>query len=69
MARAVYPPMRVLCLADQKTPAMDKLQYFKRQSDRIMPRLLTQAETITENLLTDTMQEVMEAPAEPASTA
>ena len=59
MVHAVYPPMCVLRLADQKTPVMDKLQYFKRQSDRIMPRLLTQAETITEDLLTDTMQEVM----------
>ena len=27
MCRALYAPMRVLCLADQKTPAMDKLYY------------------------------------------
>ena len=28
MCRALYAPMRVLCLVDQKTPTMDKLYYY-----------------------------------------
>ncbi len=33
MCRALYAPMRVLCLADQKKPAMDKLYYYVLQTD------------------------------------
>jgi hypothetical protein len=33
MCRALYTPMRVLRLADQKTPVMDKLYYYVLQTD------------------------------------
>jgi hypothetical protein len=33
MCRALYASMRVLRLADQKTPAMDKLYYYVLQTD------------------------------------
>jgi hypothetical protein len=33
MCRALYAPMQVLCLADQKMPAMDKLNYYVLQTD------------------------------------
>ena len=33
MCRALYAPMRVLRLADQKKPAMDKLFYYVSQTD------------------------------------
>ncbi len=33
MCRALYAPMQVLCLADQKSPAMDKLNYYVLQTD------------------------------------
>ncbi len=36
MGRALYTPMRLLCLADQKTPAMDKLYYYVLQTDQII---------------------------------
>ena len=36
MCRALYAPMRVLRLADQKLPAMDKLYYYVLQTDRML---------------------------------
>jgi hypothetical protein len=36
MCHALYAPMRVLRLADQKTPAMDKLYYYVLQADRML---------------------------------
>ena len=36
MCHALYAPMRVLCLADQKLPAMDKLYYYVLQTDRML---------------------------------
>jgi hypothetical protein len=36
MSHALYAPMRVLCLADQKSPAMDKLYYYVLQTDRML---------------------------------
>ena len=44
MCRALYAPMRVLRLADQKSPAMDKLYYFVLQTDRMLPLWLDDAE-------------------------
>ena len=44
MCRALYAPMRLLRLADQKVPAMDKLHYFVMQANRIMPKYLFEAE-------------------------
>ena len=36
MCRALYAPMQVLRLADQKSPAMDKLYYNVLQTDRML---------------------------------
>ncbi len=36
MCRALYAPMPVLRLADQKSPAMDKLYYYVLQTDRML---------------------------------
>ena len=36
MCRALYAPMRVLRLADQKSPAMDKLYYYGLQTDLML---------------------------------
>jgi hypothetical protein len=44
MCRVLYAPMLVLCLADQKTPAMDKLYYYVLQTDRMLPKYLQDAE-------------------------
>jgi hypothetical protein len=36
MCRALYAPMQVLCLADQKSAAMDKLNYYVLQTDQML---------------------------------
>jgi len=37
LCHALNAPMRVLCLADQKTPAMDKLYFYTLQTDIMFP--------------------------------
>ena len=44
MCHALYAPMRVLRLGDQKVPAMDKLYYFVHQTDATLPKYLNIAE-------------------------
>ena len=44
LCRAVYPQLRILRLADQKVPAMDKLGYFIAQSNQLTPQFLQKAE-------------------------
>ena len=44
--------MQVLCLADLKTPAMDKLYYYVLQTDRMRPKYLQDAEEVANNFLT-----------------
>ncbi len=44
MCRALYAPLRLLRLADQQIPAMDKLHYFICQADRMMPKHLVEVE-------------------------
>ena len=44
MCRALYAPMRVLRLADQKTPAMDKLHYYVCQTDVNLSKYIERAE-------------------------
>ena len=56
MCRALYAPMRVLRLADQKVPAMDKLLYFVRQTNRIMPKYLREAEHHAKSLTAGLME-------------
>ncbi len=43
--------MHVLRLADQKTPAMDKLSYFVYQTDHMLPLWLADAKASDEDLL------------------
>jgi hypothetical protein len=52
MCRALYAPMRVLCLADQKMPAMDKLNYYVLQTDRMLTLYCKDAEEPSDGLLT-----------------
>ena len=53
MCRALYAPMRVLRLADQKTPAMDKLFYYVSQTDRMLPKYLGNVQERSGRLLSD----------------
>ena len=53
MCRALYAPMRVLRLADQKKPAMDKLFYYLSQTDRMLPKYLGDVEERLASLLSD----------------
>jgi hypothetical protein len=43
MCCALYFPMRVLCLADQQVPGMEKLYYYVLQTDRMLLRWLPDA--------------------------
>jgi len=52
MCRALYAPMRVLRLADQQTPAMDKLHYYVLQTDRMLEMYVADAEERSVGLLT-----------------
>ncbi len=38
MCCALYAPMRVLCLADRKLPAMDKLYFYVLQTDPMLSK-------------------------------
>jgi len=53
MCRALYAPMRVLRLADQKNPAMDKLFYYVSQTDRMLPKSLGEVQERSARLLSD----------------
>jgi hypothetical protein len=60
MCRALYAPMQVLCLADQKTPAMDKLFFYVLQTDRMLPKYVSGAEECAQGLLTALTLAVMD---------
>jgi hypothetical protein len=54
MCQALYTPMCVLHLANQKTPAMDKLNYYVLQADCMYCMLLhyfTEAEELSHMVL------------------
>ena len=53
MCRALYAPMRFLCLADLKTFAMDKLYYYVLQTDRMLDNYLDDVEDHATAFLTD----------------
>jgi hypothetical protein len=61
MCRALYAPMRVLHFADQKLPAMDKLFFYVLQTDRILPKYVSDAENCARGLLTAPTLAVMES--------
>ncbi len=54
MCRALYAPMHALCLADQKTPAMDKLYFYILQTDAMLPKYLDSLESQTAGFLSET---------------
>ena len=51
LCRALYAPMQILCLADQKIPAMDKLHYYVLQTDILLQKYLKMAEDDSGRLL------------------
>jgi hypothetical protein len=59
LCRTLYAPMQVLCLADQKTPAMDKLYFYTLQTDIMLPKYLSELEKQSNNFLSTTMARVM----------
>ena len=61
MCRALYAPMRVLRLADQKSPAMDKLYYYVLQTDEMLLKYIADAEERGGVLLTESTLEGMES--------
>jgi hypothetical protein len=68
MCRALYAPMRVLRLADQKSAAMDKLYYYVLQTDRMLEKYITDAEERADLLLTQNTREAMDT-TQPAGTS
>ncbi len=61
MCRALYAPMRVLRLADQKVAAMDKLHFYVCQTDANMSYYLTKAVTDSGRCTLDETLRVMYA--------
>ncbi len=61
MCRALYAPMQVLCLAYQKTPAMDKLFFYVLQTGQMLPKYVSGAEEHAQGLLTAPMLAVMDS--------
>ncbi len=59
--RALYAPMQVLCLADQKTPAMDKLFFYVLQTDSMLSKYVSDAEEHVRGLLTAPTLAVMDS--------
>jgi hypothetical protein len=61
MCRALYAPMRVLRLADQKSPAMDELYYYVIQTDQTLLKYIADAEERGVVLLTESTLEGMKS--------
>ena len=51
MCRALYAPMRVLRLADQKSPAMDKLYFYVLHTDAMPYKYLGDLDNHTNRFL------------------
>ena len=60
MCHALYAPMRLLHLANQKVAAIDKLYYYVLQTDRMLPFWLNDAEQHAVYLMTDEMEQAFE---------
>ena len=59
MCRAMYVPMRILRLADQKIATMDKLHYYVRKAEKILTVYLAEAETLATTLMSENTKAVM----------
>ena len=66
MCRALYAPIRLLCLADQKVPAMDKLYFFVLQSERMIEKWIGDAEG-KKDLLGGGLKDILEETQDEAS--
>jgi hypothetical protein len=62
MCCILYAPMHVLRLADQQSPAMDKLYYYVLQTDWMLLKYLPSAEIKSRLLLEDSKLNSMMAP-------
>ncbi len=51
LCRALYAPMHVLCLADQKKSAMDKLYFYMLQTDLMLPKWLSELDGRSNTLM------------------
>jgi hypothetical protein len=60
MCRALYAPMRVLRLAEKKSAAMDKLNYYVLQTDRMLALYCKDAEERGNGLLTPSTIKAMD---------
>jgi hypothetical protein len=60
MCHSLYASMQVLCLADQKLPSMDKLNYYVLQTDRMLAMYCKDAEERGVGLLTAPMIRAMD---------
>ena len=69
ICRALYAPMRVLCLADQKSAAMDKLNYYVLQTDRMLAMYCKAAEERGAGLLTPSTIRAMDCSTSAGSSA
>ncbi len=52
MCHALYAPMQVLCLADQKLPPLDKFYYHVLQTNQMLPKYIGDSEFCGGSLLT-----------------
>ena len=66
--RSMYAPMRILRLADQKAAAMDKLYFYLRQTDVMLPRYLPVLEELAAELLTEVTRDMINDKNDLAST-
>ncbi len=61
MCHALCAPMRVLCLPDQKSPAIDKLFFYVLQTDQMLPKYVSDADECAQGLLTGPTLAVMDS--------
>ena len=58
--------MQVLCLAEHKLLAMDKLNYYVMQTNQMLPKYISDAEEHAGTLLTDSTLRTMDSQTSPA---
>jgi len=51
--------MRVLRLADQMIPAMDKLMFYIRQTDRMLRKYFLEVKTVAATMFSDPIRRVL----------
>ena len=66
MCRALYAPMHLLRLANQKSPAMDKIYFYVLQSEHMIEKWMEDAEA-KKVLLSKGLRKMMEGTNDEAS--